>query len=58
MTVTPSRLSCQPNERASSVAAWLTGFPAAAPFSSSQASQWPVTQILSTHRAPMSALSA
>ena len=39
------------------MAAWLTGFPAAAPSSSSQASQRPVTWIRSAHRVPMSILS-
>jgi hypothetical protein len=58
MTTVPQKLNWAPKERATRVAARLTGFPAAAPSSSSQASQRLVIQIRSAHRVPMSALSA
>jgi Protein of unknown function (Hypoth_ymh) len=57
MITVPRKLNSKPKDRATRVAAWLTGFPAAAPSSSSQASQRLVTWIRSAHRVPMSVLS-
>ena len=56
MTTAPRKLNSKPKDRATRVAAWLTGFPAAAPSSSSHASQRLVTWIRSAHPVPMSAL--
>ena len=57
MTTVPRRLNWAPNAWTTRVAAWLTGFPVAAPSSSSQASHRSVIQIRSAHSVPMSALS-
>jgi hypothetical protein len=56
MTTGPRKLNSKPKRRATRVAAWLTCFPAAAPSSSSQASQRLVTWIRSAQSVPMSAL--
>ena len=57
MTTVPRRLNWAPNAWTTRVAAWLTGFPVAAPSSSSQASHRSVIQIRSAHSVPISALS-
>lgn len=54
MTTVPQRLNRAPKAAATRVAAWLTAFPAAQPFSSSQNSRRSVIRIRSTHSAPTS----